>query len=119
MVTFSARSVQTPIPKEYNKIMKNKNKNTTTPAFFGPTPVYVVANRDGRRFLNRPVYTGQAEGAWSDVLGAHIFSTRRAAAKCAYDINRRSEAREPFAFVVDSTVVTAAFTPANKFRSGR
>jgi len=87
--------------------MRKNTKNTATnavPSIFAAAPVYVVAHRDGRRFLNRPLYTGRAEDMWSGLSEAHTFATRREASRCAYDINRRSDARVPFAFVVDGTI---------------
>lgn len=87
--------------------MRKNTKNTAknaVPSIFAAAPVYVVANRDGRRFLNRPVYTGRATDMWSSLAEAHTFSNRRDAYRCAYDINRRSDARAPFAFVVDGTI---------------
>lgn len=62
---------------------------------------YVVVNRDGRRFLNRPAYTGNDPDVWAGAAEAHLFRDRRSAYRCAYDVNRRSEARTPFAFVVE------------------
>jgi hypothetical protein len=76
-------------------------KNTNINADINNT-IFVVANRDGRRFLNRPVYTGRATDMWSSLGEAHVFRTRREAYNCAYDVNRRSDAIEPFAFVVEA-----------------
>ena len=61
---------------------------------------YLVANRSGRTFLNRPVYTGRKSGVWSPLQDSFVFRSKSAAAKCAYDVNRRSDSDEPFAFVV-------------------
>lgn len=83
----------------------NVNAKNAAPSITATAPVYVVANRDGRRFLNRPLYTGRAADMWSGLGEAHTFSNRRDAYRCAYDINRRSDARSPFAFVVDGTVL--------------
>ena len=87
-----------------NNNAKTIASNAVPSIFAAPAPVYVVANRDGRRFLNRPVYTGRATDMWSSLAEAHTFSNRRDAYRCAYDINRRSDARTPFAFVVDGTI---------------
>ena len=87
-----------------NNNAKTIASNAVPSIFASPAPVYVVANRDGRRFLNRPLYTGRAEDMWSGLSEAHTFATRREASRCAYDINRRSDARQPFAFVVDGTI---------------
>ena len=61
---------------------------------------FVIVNKDGRRYINRPIYTGRAPDMWSSIGDSHVFYDKRQAQRCSYDINRRSDAREPFAFVV-------------------
>lgn len=61
---------------------------------------YLVTSRTGRSFLNQRVYTGRREGVWGPMEDSFIFRSKSAASKCAYDVNRRSDAAEPVAFVV-------------------
>ena len=52
---------------------------------------YLVRDENGRRYLNRPVYTGRAQNIWGRIGESQVFWTRERAQSCASNIN----AREP------------------------
>ena len=81
--------------------MNTKKKNKTYTAF-------LVRDAGNRKYLNRVVYTGRAQGIWGRIGDSHVFYTEAQAQSCAGNINRRSPGRWPYAQVV-----------AVRLRSGR
>lgn len=50
---------------------------------------FIVRDSNGRRFLNRKVYSGRVRGIWSTRDTAQVFYTIAQAQSCASNINRR------------------------------
>lgn len=50
---------------------------------------FMVRDSNGRRFLNRKVYSGRVRGIWSTRDAAQVFYTIAQAQSCASNINRR------------------------------
>ena len=60
---------------------------------------YVVANKRGTHFINRPIYSGRVSGAWNGLEDAFLFVSEAAATRCCDNINERTD-HGPFARVV-------------------
>ena len=72
--------------------MKSQKNKTYT--------AFLVRDAYNRKYLNRPVYTGRAEGVWGKISDSHVFYTEASAQSCAGNINRRSDGRCLVATVV-------------------
>jgi hypothetical protein len=59
----------------------DSNDNTYT--------AYLVRDTNGRRYLNRKVYSGRIRGVWGKMGDSHIFNTAAQAQSCASNINNR------------------------------
>ena len=50
---------------------------------------YIVRDRNTRKFLNKPAYSGRLRGIWGKQGDSQIFFDRNQAASCASNINHR------------------------------
>jgi len=79
--------------------MNNDNTKRTLGKLY---TAYIVRDANGRRFLNRKIYTGRQPGIWGRIGESEIFYKEAQARSCASNINRRrpSERSAYFAEVV-------------------
>jgi hypothetical protein len=68
--------------------MQNKNNNDMLNLNDYYT-AYIVRDRNARKFLNKPVYSGRLSGIWGKQTDAQIFFNRKQASSCASNINHR------------------------------
>ena len=61
------------------------DNNNTVPVTIG----YVVREREQRRFLTRPTYSGKVRGVWGLKGESVVFATREEAQSSASNINSR------------------------------
>jgi hypothetical protein len=69
--------------------MQNKNKTNDIINLDNYYTAYIVRERNSRRFLNQPVYSGRLRGIWGKQGDATLFFTRKQASSCASNINHR------------------------------
>lgn len=68
--------------------------------------MFVVYDENGRKYLNRPAYSGNVPNIWGALKDAHFFETRAKAQSAASNLNAKRPARSRYRAVVWPVDVT-------------
>jgi hypothetical protein len=83
-------------------------KPTTKKAKKAPKVVrmFVVYDENGKKYLNRPAYSGRVSGVWGPLKAAHFFETRAKAQSAASNLNASRPSSRKYRAVVWPVDVT-------------